>query len=290
MRIAINNLRDNLDCPTYLQLMAESRAQIVLNLSLDQPAELNDFVGAFVALSSQFERFIRAAHPDLTSDARVFVREIRPGSIEAVLLPLLTVIDTMDKVRIVTEFVEFYRKRISFYLKSGGRAPDASRGELQDLLDTVEVVANDPKGQSRIQAVEFEDKKTGVRAALKFDTKQARRAREQLLEHKREIETPNPVEHERVLMWFKRTDIGDATVGKRSGERVVIESISPKDLPLIYASELAEQRIKSEIRESSDNIFKKGFSVDVRVDTRGDRPVSYSVTQVHQIIDLDTED
>jgi hypothetical protein len=58
-------------------------------------------------------------------------------------------------------------------------------------------------------------------------------------------------------------------MGKRTGERVAIEEISPRDLPLIYASDLAEQRIKHEVREADDNVYKKGFIVDVNVQLVG---------------------
>lgn len=68
--------------------------------------------------------------------------------------------------------------------------------------------------------------------------------------------------------------------------RVIIESISETDLPLIYASDLAEQRIKHEIRVADENVFKKGFVVDVNVETRNGNPIAYRVTNVHQVIDL----
>ena len=81
----------------------------------------------------------------------------------------------------------------------------------------------------------------------------------------RELEAPSDADHKRVLMVFTRTDVGDAAIGKRSGERVVIEELSAKPLALMYASELAEQRLKHEIREAEDNVYKKGFVVDVNV-------------------------
>ena len=87
-------------------------------------------------------------------------------------------------------------------------------------------------------------------------------------------------------MYFTRSDIGDVKLGKRSGERVVIENISDRDLPLIYASNLSEQRIKHEIRDAEDNIYHKGFVVDVNVQTKGGKPAAYAVTNVHQVIDL----
>ena len=65
-----------------------------------------------------------------------------------------------------------------------------------------------------------------------------------------------------------------------------IEKISEKEFPLIYASSLAEQKIKHEIRDADENVFKKGFVVDVNVELRAGRPVAYRVTNLHQVIDL----
>ena len=66
----------------------------------------------------------------------------------------------------------------------------------------------------------------------------------------------------------------------------MIEEISDRSLPLVYGSELSEERIKHEIREADENVYKKGFIVDINVKSTGGRPVAYAITNVHQIIDL----
>ena len=95
---------------------------------------------------------------------------------------------------------------------------------------------------------------------------------------------------ERVLMIFTRSDINNAPTDKRSGERVLISEITDKELPLIYASAMSEQRIKHVIREADENIFKKGFVVDVLVLHKGTRPIAYKLTDVHDVIDLPDDD
>jgi hypothetical protein len=92
-------------------------------------------------------------------------------------------------------------------------------------------------------------------------------------------------------MVFRRSDADSAKVGKRSGELVRIDDLSPRKLPLIYASDMAERQIKHEIAEAEDNIYKKGFVVDVNVELRAERPIAYRVMHLHQVIDLpDDED
>jgi calcineurin-like phosphoesterase family protein len=62
-------------------------AHIVLNIRTKNPIELTDFVSAFTSISSQYEKFIRSHYPEMSSDANIFVREVRAGSIEADLIP-----------------------------------------------------------------------------------------------------------------------------------------------------------------------------------------------------------
>jgi hypothetical protein len=90
-------------------------------------------------------------------------------------------------------------------------------------------------------------------------------------------------------MVFTQSNIKDTATGKRTGERVKIGDISPRDMPLIYASDLAEQRIKHEVREADENVYKKRFVVDVNVQLVNDKPAAYRVTDVHQVIDLSSD-
>src|SRR3546814_2626069 len=93
-------------------------------------------------------------------------------------------------------------------------------------------------------------------------------------------------DHSRVLMTFERSRKSDSDINKPTGELVVIEAADSKPKALIYASEMVEQRVKTEIREADDNIYKKGFIVDANVQSRQGRIVGYAVTAVHQVIDL----
>ena len=148
------------------------------------------------------------------------------------------------------------------------------------------MIANDPDGRAVISAVDFSQGKTTTRASIKFDTSQAKIARESIESHKKELDRISAADHQRVPMSLTTSHPARAMLRVRSGERVVIEDIADDDLPLIYASDLSEERIKHEIRATDENIYYKGFVVDVNVQMRGGRPVAYAVTHVHQVIDL----
>jgi hypothetical protein len=157
---------------------------------------------------------------------------------------------------------------------------------LNRWIGAVESIARDPNASSTLEVATFEDDERKVRASLRFDTSDAKKIEKTIYGELELRAEKDNLDRERVLMIFTRSDVGDAAVGQRSGERVVIDEISQKPLAITYGSSLTEERIKHEIRESDENIYKKGFSVDVRVQSRGGTPVAYSIMHVHDVIDL----
>ncbi|WP_206742014.1 hypothetical protein [Erythrobacter longus] len=97
-------------------------------------------------------------------------------------------------------------------------------------------------------------------------------------------------DHKRVLMVFTRTNVSHAQTGKRSGELVEIETLNSRPLPIVYASRLAEERIRHEIADGDDNVYKKAFDVDVNVEMRAGKPIAYRLVAVHDVIDLPDEE
>jgi len=279
-----------LDFISYSQVMSETQAILRLRIQTEEPVEIDAFVGAFTSLAEEYRRDIRENYPDADTDARIYVKEVRKKCIEADLIPYIVAaapfIAQMDQVIIVEQFVRTWAKRLSALVSGnlGGWSPNKS--ELKTLVDATEAIARDPNATSTLEAVTFEDGKNQIRAAFQFSTSEAKDAQVTIDGVYKELETPIGADHERVLMVFTRSDVGKAQLGKRSGERVLIEEVHGKALALMYASELAEERIKHEIREAEDNIYKKGFVVDVNVRMVGGKPSVFAVTNVHEIIDL----
>jgi hypothetical protein len=264
-----------------------------VKIDTKNPIELGDFVSEFTSVSSQYEKFMRENYPDLSSEAHMFVKQVKRGSIifellpfAPLVLPLAGVVTPIEHINAVNEFIKHYGSRLKAYLNKNGKPGEATKSDLRDFMGAVAAIANDPKGTATIEAVAYEDGKRKVRAAIRFSTPQATRAAQSIERQQRKLEKSASADHQRVLMVFKQSNVKDSPVGKRTGEWVQIEKISDKELPLIYASDLAERRIKHEIREAEDNVYKKGFIVDVNVETKGGRPVGYRVTNSHQVIDL----
>lgn len=279
---------------TYSQVMREQPSHLILKLDTDQPILLSDFVGAFTSLSNEYERYIKETNPDLLPNSEIFVKEVRAGCIEAELLPWLAVaapiITEMDKALIVEQFVRSWGGKLKALISGNRGKQPKSKAELKDFTNAVTAISIDPNGSATLSAAVFEDGKREIKVAFKFDNKDAKKILKSIDALKDDLDKIENADHDRVLMVFTRSDVHNAKVGRSSGERVVIEEISPKSLGLMYASNLAEKRIKHEIREADENVFKKGFEVDVNVKLSNGKPVAYSVTNVHQVFDLPSDD
>lgn len=269
--------------------------QIIVTLSTKKPIEIGDFVAAFTSVENQYEKFVKERFPDATGEAKIFVKQIKKGSIIAELLPFVphallnmqSAIGTMDQVLIVDEFVRKYGGALKAYIKKDGKVEDATKSDLKDFMGAVVAIANDTDGKGSIKAAVFEDGKKKIKAKVEFNSTEAHRAVEHIEDHRRTLELKTNADYQRVLMVFRQSNVKDLPVGKRTGEWVTIDEIHPdRELPLIYASDLAEQRIKHEIREADDNVYKKGFVVNVNLQAKGPKPLAYRVTHLHQVIDL----
>lgn len=281
---------DITESPTYGSLMAEGAPFIRLKLDTNEPIEMGAFVGAFTAIAAEYNHFAKG---DLSrpQDASLYVKDVRDGCIEADLIPwaaglLVGAVAFLASLNTIDEFIERYGARLSKYKKPGGRVEDATKAELKHFGDQVAAIANTPGATLEIAAIEIVSGEETKRAVFKFTSSEAREIERQVADHKRELERSSDADKERVLMIFTRSDVRSSAVGKRSGELVRISAISKRSLPLVYASNLAEQEIKHEIAEAEDNVYKKGFVVDVNIEDRDGKPLAYRVTNLHQVIDL----
>lgn len=285
---------DNPELSAYAGAMAGGQPYIQLKLEVPGAIELGDFVGAFTALASEYERFNRGDAPEgKRHEASLYVEQVRQGSILAVLIPVAVgvfpdLVTAAGQALDLEEFVRRYGHRLSRFLGRSNPDPgDLTKSELRDFSEQVAAIAATPNSTIEVAAIEIENGEHKVKAAFKFSTPQAREIQDKVEVVKQQLDHKSGAEHERVTMIFTRSDVRGAQIGKRSGELVEIESISDKSLPLIYASELAEQAIKHEIADAEDNVYKKGFVVDVNVETVRGKAVAYRVTHLHQVIDLD---
>ncbi|MCB2112192.1 MAG: hypothetical protein KDD85_01440 [Parvularculaceae bacterium] len=272
---------------SYSQLMKEAGEYLTLKIDLSEPIELIDLSEMFSSFGEQYDAYAMEEHGAGRGVARFYVKEIRKGCIE---VDIIThAIDMMDKGLIVGGFAALFSKRIRKFVTGqfqGNETKKAGRW----VADIVKSVAKDPNGSLALKKIDVAEGPDHAQVIVEFNTQEAQQA---LTNATRLVLGPETPEEEnrfrqRVIMRFTRPDFFDADVNKSTGERVIIDEISERPLPLIYASELAEDKIKSVIRER--RIFKLGFNVDVYEHRIGDKLKGYKLVEVHQIFELPDDD
>jgi hypothetical protein len=274
------------ETPRYVDLMADGTPFIALRICLSQPPELFDLIGAFAAIGHQFDQYIRDEHPNLEGTTHLFVKEIRRGSIELDLIPHIpALIATMDAVLIVDNFVTRYRTLLNAFI--GGTPPPAiGKSDTKNFLDTVRLVAKDPRGSASISSAVYRENGPEKHVEIHFTSQQAAEARQVLERQIIENEAPVFEEFKDVLMVFWQSNRKMPKTGKPTGEKAIIEAVSKKPLAIKYESDLARERIKYEATEDPKNIFKKGFYVDGFVERFNGKPVALRIAAVKDVIDL----
>jgi len=286
---------------SYTELMSKDGAHIRMKLDTHEPVALNDFVGAFVGIGSQFEKFVSREDPSIKAESEFFVKEVRAGCIEADLVAWVAPafgtlagigpVDLIDKGQILTQFVNTLGNRIGRYFARGGRDPSATKGDLSDFHKSVSAIARDPRAVGRIESAVFEDGERKIRSAFKFTAAQAETALQEIDQHRIELEARSEHNEARVLLRFVRPSIEAGKPGKKGGERGVIESVAKKALPILYASALAEERMRHEKMQLDGNVFRALFDVSVNIElSSSGRPLAYRITEVHAVLEDDEED
>lgn len=260
----------------------------VLTIAIDtrQPVDLDDFAMGLAAWQADYGRFYARQFPDHgDGEARLLIKNVRSGSILVDVIPVLApLVGGLEHVKTIVEYVDTVRTKVLPWFKKDGRNPAASAADLNGFHRALAAIAKDSGGSLELKARYVRKDGAGdeVQSEFAISSEQARTVQANIEAERIERQAPGQDTFQQVVMYLHQASLDAPKAGKSAGEKGVIESISDKPLKLVYASELAGQRIKSELRED-DNPLKKAFLVDVNVETVRGQPHAYRVTHVHSV-------
>lgn len=271
-----------------LHRLSDEVPRIVVVIENSEPIDLLDFTSSLTGLAKEHEARMRADNPGLDiEETRLLIMEVRKGSIIMEMLPAFApIVSTMEITNTAVSFVEHLTHLAERLRKPGGRLEDPTTAQLKNLTDTVQAVVRDSTGRLSIEA---RYKNGKVLQELIIEKDDAITIEANSVAQRRELEQAKSVPYPRVLMRLHQSSVENLRIGKRTSEKGIVESIDATPRPLIYASDLAGQRIKDEISKADGNPFQKGFVIDLDVETVGGRPRVYRVVEVYDIIDLDED-
>lgn len=272
----------------------DDQDHILIRIDRERPIELDKLTLGMMALGAQYERFVKKEHPDAQEhETDLLVHRITEGSIVIELLGAMQpIFQGMDNVLLFDKFVRFLSTQFGALSIRSGRLDNATSKDLRELAHAAGMIAGHVGNSAELLAVEYksETKERRVAARLTLRGRDADMVVENAEAQLREIGTDEPNRHNGVLMRLYQTNIGEAAPDRASGEKGIIENIDPKPRRLIYASELAGQRIKGAWAAPGVSPYDLGFVVDVDVQMVNGRPRAYRILEVHEVFPLEEDD
>ena len=267
---------------------------IVFKIERDTPIELERLTFGMMAFGAEYERFFRAAHPQSEpQEADLLVQRITEKCIWIELIGAAApILQGMNNILIFHEFLKFMKVRVDALSIPGGRLEDTTPKELDSIQRIAETLVGDSGGEAEMLALEYNTRTKDKDVAFKvaFKAKDSEKIIENARERIKEITGKENNQHNKVLMRFFQTNIADAKADKSTGEKVIIESISDAPKRVVYASDLAGQKIKSAWAEAGQSPYDLAFIVDVNVEEVNGKPRVYKVAEVYEIFPLDEDE
>lgn len=236
-----------------------------------QPVELSDLAGSLTALGESYEDYAVAREKGPPSGVRLYIQELRSGSIIADLVQL------MDQASLIVEhfdiyagFVTNFDDSIRFFLNLPSKDSKPSRREAQQVSQIFDPVAKD--GGSQL----FLTVHGGVHVHHEYNSQQANAVQNGV---RRFLGATYPVSgpfrDELLYLHQVRADLKT-----HAGDRGVIESFSGRPVKLIFASEEAKKAVLDRPFP-----FNEAFIVDGEVLTVEGKPALYKIYSVKDVFD-----
>ncbi len=264
----------------------EQPVSLVYNFKNTRPIELVDFTSSLFSLGEQYRSYVARRQPAHgEDDVRLFVKEVRTGSIIAELISMATQSSFLAPVApLILQYADELGEWFDFF-KGVKDAADiknmlvgTSKKDLQQISNIIEPVAKDSGSVFSMAAF------SGGTIVNNFNLSsvEANAGQQQL---RRLIEArPVPasgVQPDQVLAWYQVRDDGAA----KPGDKAVIERFSPRPVRVRFASDA----VKAAMIDTPDNPFKRLFVVDVDISFVDGKPVLYRILELKTSFERDED-
>lgn len=245
---------------------------LAIEIDNGRPVELLDLTESFTALANEYLRHLQRTHPeDSASEVRLYVKDIRAGSIIANLIALSPgIFEGLSYFNTVVSFSTFLKESYDFLTGKVSKKPEnLEKKTLENLHKIVEPIAKDSASQLNISSVNGP-----FNVFFNIGSAESNQAQNGIARLLRNDPSSSTKLHQRVLLyWYQaRNDAKSA-----SGDKGIIESISHLPVKVICATD----SIKMDMILDKENPFKEAYIVDVAIETINDKPMVYKVITVH---------
>jgi hypothetical protein len=261
--------------------IAKPEAVLTYTFSNTRPIELLDLTGSLLAIGEQYKAFAADDFEGSADDYRLYVREVRTGSI---VIDLITYATEPQMLAPLAPLLTEYAKTLGDWFEFFKGVKDAkdikelvarkSKKDLQQLSDILEPAAKDPGSHISIVAAAG----AVIMVNSTISSTEANAGQNVLRRHIEHIPVPTTgVHRDQVLYWYQVRHDHAA----KPGDKAVIERVDTKPVKVRFTSDDIKRRMLDDV----SNPFKKFYVVDVDVTESQGRPVLYKILEVKDSFD-----
>ena len=283
----------------------ESRLQV--NFDVERPVELVQLTLALQAMARDYRRYANDAIRDSggkvsDEDIKLYVTKVETGSIIAELGSATEVLGTFLPLIAVdplfTGYVQFFGQSVSYFASLATRRDlkpadiTVTKAAAQTMSDILDVPASMAGSNFKLSAKVAAKKADGSEyaAQITLTSEQAAEAQRGALIAQKVLDYRGEADYENVLLFLQQTSTDKAKSEGRTADKAIVNSISPKALPVHFASQLDAARVNDMKADPSQNPFKAAFRVDLNVETdRNQVARFYRVVHIHEVLPDDGE-
>lgn len=258
--------------------------RLIITIKNKQPVELLDLTKSLVALSTNFDRYT-SEHGETKEhkEAKLYVKEIRAGSIVIELIELATIgmIPFAENVNTILDFANYFKKTVNFFLKGEGTDPELTPVELKEISTIINPVAKDNGSQFNLGTTV----NGNLTINFNLNSNESNAVQNIFNRELKKLKLPelsDDTEERVVLTFFQaRSDMNS-----KIGNKGIIESLSKKPMNIVFDNE----ELKMEILHSNINPLKTAYVVDVKIETINEKPSIYRITKLHEYFNLEEDE
>jgi hypothetical protein len=251
-----------------------SEAKLTITIENKRPIELLDFTESFESLAQEYYKFLNESdNKKISKDTKLYVQEIRSGSIITVLSDLTPIlIPFVEDTNSIVEFAKFIKIGLEYFLgKTNVKPKDFDYKDCSNFNNIIKPVAKD-NGSNIIFNADCNIE--SVTMNFNFSSLEANAIQNGIAREIEKIKIPDKKDHDKVLFYWDSAKYDDKS---KSVDKGYIDSLYEKPLRVTFDN----PETKFKMLNIDNNPFHYAFIVDVEILTIQNTPSVYKILALH---------
>lgn len=258
---------------------SNDRGELLFKYSNKRPIAVSDLTASLNGFADEYRRaIVRYGSKIEDGKSRLYIKEIRSGSVIATLVPLIPVLHGLiDHNFHIVDFSQQLHSTIK-YFQGLGKPPafEIERRNCENIRALVEPITKEDGAEFIFEGPSAR----GLKEMTRVTTVGAAVVKQNIAKEMDLLQEPsiNLLKNMKIHWYQARNDRFST-----AGDRGIIDAISEKPVKVIFSTE----NLKNQMLLRFGNPFQMLYDVDVVADFRGKKPRSYQIIALNSATPLD---